>query len=305
MRQLNESIKVDSITDLLRCAFDSLGKSCHNNAERDRGRETMRPARSGLWCCLLLLLAGIGTVVTAAISDEGKRAIEQLRQRHQSAEAEPARPKMRDLAEQLRKKLENTENPENPDKTQPTQTPVVAPVKPSEQARPNAELELPVVATEEQTVAAPAATDTPTYGTCGDGDLPAEKYDLVPHPAAPGNKPQAAATYQQKQAASSDGESFPGFFAAVIAVITLFTFGSAFAGSGVRGSPPGALQAAGTLMLLGAIVVGGITVIKFWPILLLLFFGYVFSQSSRSSSDSGCCGCGCGLIILLLLLGIL
>lgn len=262
----------------------------------------MRPARSGLWCCLLLLLAGIGTVVTAAISDEGKRAIEQLRQRHQSAEAEPARPKMRDLAEQLRKKLENTEKPE---KTQPTQTPVVESVKLSEPARPIAELELPVVATEEQTAAAPAATDTTTYGTCGDGGLPAERYDHVPYPATPQQKPQIAATYQQKQTASSDDESFPGFFAAVIAVITLFTFGSAFAGSGVRGSPPGMLQTAGTLMLLGAIVVGGITVIKFWPILLLLFFGYVFSQSSRSSSDSGCCGCGCGLIILLLLLGIL
>jgi len=249
----------------------------------------------------LLLLAGI-EAVTAAISDDGKRAIEQLRQRHQSAEAEPARPKMRDLAEQLRKKFENTEKPE---KTQPTQTPVVESVKPSEPARPIAELELPVVATEEQTVAAPAATDTPTYGTCGDGDLPAEKYDHLPYPAAPVNKPQAAATYQQKPATGSDDAGFSGFFIAVMAVITLFTFGSAFAGSGVRGSPPGALQAAGTLMLLGALVIGGITVIKFWPILLLLFVGTMFSQSGRSSNDSGCCGCGCGLIILLLLLGIL
>jgi hypothetical protein len=250
----------------------------------------------------LLLLASIGTVVTAAISDEGKRAIEQLRQLHQSAEAEPARPKLRDLAEQLRKKNENTKNPVTP---QAAPTPTVAPVKASEPTRPLAELEFPVVAAENQTVAAPAVTETPTYGTCGDGDLPAEKYDHLPHPAAPTIRPQTAATTRQKPPTESDNAGFSGFIVAVLAVITLFTFGSAFAGSGVRGSPPGALQAVGTLMLLGAIVVGGVTVIKFWPILLLLFFGYVFSQPSRSTNDSGCCGCGCGLILLLLILGII
>ncbi len=84
-------------------SFDSSGKNCHNNAKRDRERETMRPARLGLWCCLLLLLASIGTVVTAAISDEGKQAIEQLRQRHQSAEAEPNARSRRAAAKKVRK----------------------------------------------------------------------------------------------------------------------------------------------------------------------------------------------------------
>lgn len=265
----------------------------------------MRPASLGYWCCLLLLLAGI-EAVTAAISDDGKRAIEQLRQRHQSAEAEPARPGMRDLAEQLRQKHKNNEKPVTP---QASKTPAATPVKTVEPLQPTAEAEPSTVAAEEQTVSSPAATEAPVYGTCGDGDLPAEEYDHIPYPAAPEKRAQSAETFQQKQANSSDDAGFSGFFIAVMAVITLFTFGSAFAGSGVRGSPPGALQAAGTLMLLGAIVVGGITVIKFWPILLLLFFGYVFSQSSRSSSDSGgcgCgCGCGCGLIILLLILGII
>jgi len=261
----------------------------------------MRPARLGLWCCLLLLSAGIGTVVTAAISDEGKRAIEQLRQKHQSAEAEPARPKMRGLAEQLRKKHKNNEKPCTP---QTSTEPAAAPVKAVE--RTVSEVEPPAVAAEEQTAEAPAATQVPVYDNCGDGDLPAEKYDHVPHPAAPEKKPQAAAPFQQKQITRSDDTGFSGFIVAVLAVITLFSLGSAFAaGPRSKGSSPDLLQAVGTLMLLGAIVVGGITMVKFWPFVLLLMFGAMFSQSGRSSNDSGCCGCGCGLILLLLILGIL
>jgi hypothetical protein len=248
----------------------------------------MRPARFGLWCCLLLLFAGSTTTAYATISDEGKRAIEQLRQRHQNAEAEPARSRMRDLTEQLRRKHKSNEEPDTP---QTSMVPIATPVKTVEPPRPVAEVEPPVVAAGEQAVESPSVTQVPVYDTSGDGRIMAEKYDHVPYPSAPEKKPQAAAPFQQKQITSSDDAGFSGFIVAVLAVITLFSLGSAFA--------------VGTLMLLGAIVVGGVAMVKFWPFVLLLMFGAMFSQSGRSANDSGCCGCGCGLILLLLLLGIL
>lgn len=48
----------------------------------------MRPVYIWLWCCVPLLLVGISTAASAAISDEGRRSVEQLRHRLQSAEAE-------------------------------------------------------------------------------------------------------------------------------------------------------------------------------------------------------------------------
>ena len=265
----------------------------------------MRPARFALWRCLLLLLAGIGTVVTAAISDEGKQAIEQLRQRHQSAEAEPTRPKMRGLAVQLRKKHERPNQPPLLPITDARTSLVKETTLPTETTLPVAVIERQIITTEDQSVAS-AATSSSEYGYCSDDGLLAEKYDHTPDTDEPERKPQTSATRQQKSAVENDNDAYSGFFTAVLAVIMLFSVGSALAAdSGGRGSPPGVLQATGTLMLLGAIVVGGVTVIKFWPILLLLFFGYVFSQASRSSNDSGCCGCGCGLILLLILLGVL
>ncbi|MBU1109164.1 MAG: hypothetical protein KKB51_20975 [Candidatus Riflebacteria bacterium] len=83
----------------------------------------MRSGYAWFWCCALLISICLCTAATGKISDDGRRAVERLRLRHQDAEAEPGRLGMRELAEQLRKKHEKVEAPQ---KAEPLATTVPA-----------------------------------------------------------------------------------------------------------------------------------------------------------------------------------
>lgn len=275
----------------------------------------MRPVYIWLWCCVLLLFVGSRTSADAAISDESRRSIEQLRQRHQSAEAEPARPGFRDLAEQLRKKHEKVvaeqTSAESARKVSSGSVSGNAAGKdPGGASQAATEAEFPVVAGEPQatkdmntaemlSAEKPGAAETEDSGCRGADELTAEKYDHLPYSSASSAKTSDATSRPATSQPGSGGASFTGFIGAIFAIMVLFQFGAAMAGSGNGSSASGGVQALGALMLVAGLIVGAATAIKFWPFLLLLFFCSMFSQS-KSGSDG--CGCGCGLLLLMLFL---
>ncbi|MBU1109165.1 MAG: hypothetical protein KKB51_20980 [Candidatus Riflebacteria bacterium] len=140
-------------------------------------------------------------------------------------------------------------------------------------------------------ISAPAATEETQNPS-----ILAEKYDHVSADAAPADAPKQAASSQNIASKKSDDLSFGSFLFAVAICIALFQFGAGFISIDNK-KEPGCFSSIGLLMLICGVLMALATIKSFWPILLLLGFCTLFSQSKPSSGG----GCDCMTILLLLL----
>ncbi len=257
--------------------------------EIEKDKTTMKPAT--IWCCILLLIASIGNLADAAISDEGKQAIERMRLKQQSAEAEPAKPGLQELADHLRKKHEQNSSTE-------TSAEAVA-VSVDEPATLGTSVKKDLAETNEQIAEDPPGSETITFDACSDSKIMAEKYDHMPDTLA--NKSNESVS-PHAPGKSRDMTLSEMLVTVMISCFFLVIGFSAF-GASIRNHSETASCGGCVLMLIGIAV--AITVLRtFWPLALLLLFGAIFGQKGGSSSN-GSCGCGCGFILLILLFSLL
>lgn len=234
-------------------------------------------------CCILLLFASIGNFAVAAISDEGKQAIESLRLKQSGAELEPAKPGLRELTDHLRKKHEQNALTE-------TATPETAAVPVDEPVTSGANAEKDIAEANEQIAANQPTSETITYDTCSDSKIMAEKYDHVP------DTPKTPVSPNTSQA-SSQNKSGDGAFAGLLATCLFLGFGYIMLAVDNRKNPGIASNIGCVLMLIGT-VFAFIAIKNSWPLPLLLLFGAMFGQ--KGASSNGGCGCGCFIMLLIL-----
>ena len=264
----------------------------------------MRSGYTWLLCCGVLISVWLCSPVIGEISEDGRRVLDQLRLKHQSAEAETGRPGLRGLAEQLRQK-----NAKNKTKQKTEPPPIKVPsVNAEELQAVTAEAAgsgeaIASVEVPDQTTLEDAAGQSDISAPSGAAETQspsvlAEKYDHVPADTAPANASTRAVSAQSGVSKKADDLSFGSFLFAVVTCIVLFQFGAGFINIDSK-KEPGCFAFTGLAMLIGGALVAMTAITKFWPFLLILGFCTLFSQS-KPSSDSGC-GCLATLALIFLI----